>query len=108
MNASSSMHSRLAVRQELGSDVGSASITPIDPTRPSAAERPTRSMLGRQTRRNWRRNRTQNPPYPSRRTVPQSGTTSKRFPKFAEVIKTHPTVQNWLQQIGSDQAGSSE
>src|SRR6266498_4172482 len=42
MNASSSMHSRLAVRQELGSDVGSASITPIDPTRPSAAERPTR------------------------------------------------------------------
>src|SRR5256885_3024145 len=46
MNASSSMHSRLAVRQELGSDVGSASITPIDPTRPSAAERPTRSMLG--------------------------------------------------------------
>src|SRR5437899_11989434 len=54
MNASSSMHSRLAVRQELGSDVGSASITPIDPTRPSAAERPTRPMLGRQTRRNWR------------------------------------------------------
>src|SRR5438034_11529666 len=38
MNASSSMHSRLAVRQELGSDVGSASITPIDPTRRSAAE----------------------------------------------------------------------
>ncbi len=33
---------------------------------------------------------------------------AKRFPKFAEVIKTHPTVQNWLQQIGSDQAGSSE
>jgi hypothetical protein len=35
---------------------------PIDPTRSSAAGRPTRSMLHRQPRRNWRRHRTQNPP----------------------------------------------
>jgi hypothetical protein len=34
------MHSRLAVRQELGSDVGSASITPIDPTRPFGGRTP--------------------------------------------------------------------
>jgi hypothetical protein len=33
---------------------------------------------------------------------------AKRFPKFAEVMKTHPTIQNWLRQIGSDQAGSAE
>ncbi len=33
-------------------------ITPIDPTWSSAAGRPTRSMLRRQTRRNWRRNPT--------------------------------------------------
>ena len=36
--------------------------TPIDPTRPSAAGHPTRSMLRKQARRNWRRNPTQNPP----------------------------------------------
>jgi hypothetical protein len=42
--------------------VGSATTTPIDPTRSSAAGRPTRSMLCRQMRRNWRRNQTQNPP----------------------------------------------
>jgi transposase InsO family protein len=48
--------SRLAARQEAVSDVGSTIIMPIGPTRPSAAGRPTRSMLRRQTRRNWRRN----------------------------------------------------
>ena len=42
--------------------VGSATTTPIDPTRSSAAGRPMRSMLRRQTRRNWRRNRTRIPP----------------------------------------------
>jgi hypothetical protein len=51
-----------AATQEQGSVVGSATTTPIDPTRSSAAGRPTRSMLRRQTRRNWRRNPTQNPP----------------------------------------------
>ena len=60
-NASSSMPSRPAARQQPGSDVGSATTTPIDPTRSSAAGRPMRSMLRRQTRRNWRRNRTQIP-----------------------------------------------
>jgi len=33
-----------------------------NPTRSSPAGHPTRSMLRRQTRRDWRRNRTQNPP----------------------------------------------
>ena len=42
--------------------VGSHTTTPIDRTRRSAAGRPTRSMLRRQARRNWRRNQTQNPP----------------------------------------------
>src|SRR5664279_1194717 len=49
-------------RHEPGSVAGSTITIPIDHTRLSAAERPTRSMLRRQTRRNWRRNRTQNPP----------------------------------------------
>ena len=31
---------------------------------------------------------------------------AKRFPKFAEIIKTNSTVQNWLRQTGLDQAGS--
>ena len=38
---------------------------------------PTRSMLGRQSRRNWRRNQTQNPSWPCRQTVPETGTTSQ-------------------------------
>ena len=45
-----------------GSVVGSATTMPTDRTRPSAAGRPTRSMLSTASRRNWRRNRTQNPP----------------------------------------------
>src|SRR5271157_1284969 len=65
-----------AVWQEPGLVVGSATTTPIDLTRSLAAGRPTRSILPRQTRRNWRRNRTQNPPYPSRHSVPENGTTS--------------------------------
>ena len=48
--------------REPGSDVGSDTTTPIGPTRSSVAGHPTRSMLRRQTRRNWRRNQTQNPP----------------------------------------------
>jgi hypothetical protein len=35
-----------------------------------------RSILPRQPRRTWRRNRTQNPPYPSRHSVLENGTTS--------------------------------
>jgi putative transposase len=49
-------------RREPGSDVGSDTTTPIGPTRSSVAGHPTRSMLRRQTRRNWRRDQTQNPP----------------------------------------------
>ena len=37
--------------------VGSPTTTPIDLTLPSAAGRPTRSMLRRKPRRNWRRNK---------------------------------------------------
>jgi len=33
-------------------------------------------MLGRKSRRNWRRNQTRNPPWPCRQTVPETGTTS--------------------------------
>ena len=62
INASTSTPLRPAVRQEPGSVVGSATTTPIDPTRPSAAGHPTRSMQRKQARRNWRRNQTQNPP----------------------------------------------
>ena len=47
-------------RKGIGRWVGTT--TPIGLTRSSAAGRPTRSMLRRQTRRNWRRNQTQNPP----------------------------------------------
>src|ERR1039458_2788468 len=70
------MPSRPAARHESGSDAGSNTTIPIDHTQPSPAGRPTRSMLRRQTRRNWRRNRTQNPSYPSRHSVPEIGTTS--------------------------------
>ena len=61
-NGSTSMPLGPAVRQEPRSVVGSATTTPIDPTRSSAAGRQTRSMLRGQTRRNWRRNPTPNPP----------------------------------------------
>jgi hypothetical protein len=33
---------------------------------------------------------------------------AKRSPKFAEIIKTDSTVQNWLQQARSDQAASTD
>ena len=33
---------------------------------------------------------------------------AKRAPKFAEIIETDSTVQNWLQQARSDQAASPE
>src|ERR1019366_10171921 len=70
------MPSRPAARHESGSDAGSNTTMPIDHTQPSPAGHPTRSMLRRQTRRNWRRNRTQNPSYQSRHSVPEIGTTS--------------------------------
>src|SRR5271169_3258190 len=82
-----------AVWQEPGLVVGSATTTPIDLTRPLAAGRPTRSILPRQTRRNWRRNRTQNPPYPSRHSVPETGTTSHRA--IASVILTTYKAANF-------------
>jgi hypothetical protein len=31
--------------------------------------------------------------------------TAKRFPKFAEIIRIDPTVQDWLRRTGSDEAG---
>jgi hypothetical protein len=51
---------------------------PIDRTRPSPAGRPMRSMLSTWRRKNWRRNQTQNPPWPSRHSVPKTGTTSAK------------------------------
>jgi hypothetical protein len=50
-----------AKKHEPGSDVGSATTMPIHRTRPSPAERPMRFMLSIESRRNWRRNRNQNP-----------------------------------------------
>jgi len=40
---------------KLASVVGLATTAPINPTRPLAAERQTRSALWRKARRNWRR-----------------------------------------------------
>ena len=48
--------SRPAVRHEPASDAGSDTTMPVDRTRPSAEGRPTRSMLRRKMRKNWRRN----------------------------------------------------
>lgn len=52
------------------------SINPMALVVMSAAGRLTRFMLGRKSRRNWRRNQTRNPPWPCRQTVPETGTPS--------------------------------
>ena len=62
IRACSSMPSRPAARHSPVSTVGSDITTQIDHTRRSPAGRPMRSMLPKQTRRNWRRNQTQNLP----------------------------------------------
>ena len=54
--------SRRAARREPASAAGSATTTPTGPTLRSAAGRPTRPMLCKYPRRNWRHNQHPDPP----------------------------------------------
>jgi hypothetical protein len=53
-------------------------------------------MLRRQPRRNWRHNRTQNPPWPSRHSVPENGTTSIIAVRLAIMRTRHRVLKEHI------------